>query len=144
MGGYLSISDPGQEYKPKPMPEYQRENDGDYGYTPDPSPSSLPSDYEYSDMQSLINAMRRDGIDVDKIIQEAKAMNLNHINLNPRNRNWNDKSLFDVGSQDDKSLFEKLKQYYIQYRDALRNNRSERREQIRDYMVQKQANRKAN
>lgn len=96
------------------MPEYQQPNDHDYGYTQDPSPSSLPSDYEYSDMQSLMNAMRRDGIDVDNIIRQAKTMDFNNAN------------------QDDKSLFDKLKQYYIQYRDTRRNRRQERGELIRD------------
>lgn len=107
------------------MPEQDPQNYGRV-YTPDPSPSSIPSDYEINDMQSLMNAMRRDGIDVDNIIRQAKTMDFNN------------------GNQDDKSLFDKLKQYYIQYRDARLNNRAERREQMRDYMVQKQANRKAN
>lgn len=125
-GGYSSTIDPGQEDRPEPMPEYQYQNDSDYGYTPDPSPSSIPSDYEINDMPSLIDAMRRSGMDVDNIMRQAKTME------------------FDNGNQDSKSLFDRLKQYYIQYRNAITNGREKRRAQMRDYIAQKKVNRQNN
>lgn len=121
-----SVIDPSQEDRPRPMPEYQYQDDSDYGYTPDPSSSSIPSDYEINDMPSLIDAMRRIGMDVDNIMRQAKTME------------------FDNGNQDSKSLFDRLKQYYIQYRNAIINGREKRREQKQDYIAQKKVNRQNN
>ena len=120
------VRDPGQEDRPQPTPEYQYQDDSDYGYTPDPSPSSIPSDYEINDMQSLVDAMRRSGMDVDNIMRQAKTMEFNN------------------GNQDSKSLFDRLKQYYIQYRNAITNRREKSREQMRDYIAQRKVNRQTN